>query len=537
MTTSSKGLLRTLWTEYCLGSTVYATRYLAKERLRLGERLWWFFWITSSIIVCSMSIITTYHMYNESPVFISFARHLLPNWAIPFPGVTICPLAKSRVEYFNITDAYYRWTNGSGLKDNEFELDVGESTENDQQNSCRYMNLRVLTHVCPYVPFWFVANGSRKENCAGILRKMSLSIEEMFDVCFWKGSIVPCNSIFSLTLTDTGVCYTFNAIAADQLFKKKNLQKEYNYSTAHLNSANWTMERGYRHKSDIHSYPFRPLGSGFESGLIVGLNARTKDVEYFCESMLSGFKVSIHSPDELPTFEYQFYRLSHLESLILTVIPELTFSSRRLRKYPPEIRQCYFSGERQLRYFKVYNRNNCLAECIGNLTIRECGCVKFSTPRSSDVRVCDASEVVCYTMAAYKVFTGLLQSKSDGEWGEVCDCLPACANLQYDVEISQMAFDSRAFSRAMIHNTMLHDGIDRSILFVVFKNKWSLPLKRHERMAFYDLLAKFGGLFGLMMGASFLSFAELLYFCIIRPWKIKLSEDRHVARRVYPWKP
>jgi hypothetical protein len=46
-------------------------------------------------------------------------------------------------------------------------------------------------------------------------------------------------------------------------------------------------------------------------------------------------------------------------------------------------RQCYFAGERQLKFFKIYTKSNCELECMTNLTLRYCNCSAFYMPRKS----------------------------------------------------------------------------------------------------------------------------------------------------------
>jgi hypothetical protein len=43
-------------------------------------------------------------------------------------------------------------------------------------------------------------------------------------------------------------------------------------------------------------------------------------------------------------------------------------------------RQCYFSRERELKFFKIYTKANCELECLANLTLRYCNCSLFYTP-------------------------------------------------------------------------------------------------------------------------------------------------------------
>ena len=62
------------------------------------------------------------------------------------------------------------------------------------------------------------------------------------------------------------------------------------------------------------------------------------------------------------------------------VQPRIMTTSDGLRSYNPQIRQCYFQGERYLRFFQVYTQRNCEVECLTNFTFTECGCVGLYMP-------------------------------------------------------------------------------------------------------------------------------------------------------------
>lgn len=80
-------------------------------------------------------------------------------------------------------------------------------------------------------------------------------------------------------------------------------------------------------------------------------------------------------------------------------------------------------------------------------------------------------------------------------------------------------------------------SITPSILIVSYRSKWTLPLVRRELLGWSDLLAKLGGLFGLMMGASVISLLEIFYYCLIRPWRNEDADDAQRFRHVLPWRP
>lgn len=57
---------------------------------------------------CFVSMVDLYDKWNESPVLISYDRRLLPVWAVPFPAVTVCPMARAQVQLFNSSDVFFR---------------------------------------------------------------------------------------------------------------------------------------------------------------------------------------------------------------------------------------------------------------------------------------------------------------------------------------------------------------------------------------------------------------------------------------------
>ncbi|KAI8424617.1 hypothetical protein MSG28_003050 [Choristoneura fumiferana] len=101
-------------------------------------------------------------------------------------------------------------------------------------------------------------------------------------------------------------------------------------------------------------------------------------------------------------------------------------TSSSLRSYPPEIRQCYFPEERQLRYFLTYTASNCRLECLSNYTFQHCGCVWFHMPQK---------------YAAEEGETNNNISR--------CQCLPSCVAIQYDAEILKTKFAANSYLKGI----------------------------------------------------------------------------------------
>lgn len=146
----------------------------------------------------------------------------------------------------------------------------------------------------------------------------------------------------------------------------------------------------------------------------------------------------------MPQVSKHYLRVPLLEEVIISVKPNMMTTSESLRTYHPWARQCYFSNERHLRFFKIYTQRNCELECLSNYTLSRCGCVKFSLPRTANTPICGSNRIDCYNEAEdellQKFFKDGLDKTRVPDDSE-CKCLPSCTSVAYDAEISQAKFD------------------------------------------------------------------------------------------------
>lgn len=145
------------------------------------------------------------------------------------------------------------------------------------------------------------------------------------------------------------------------------------------NVSHWSLETGYLNVTSENSYPIRVNSAQQNSALRLNLQLFDDDLEYLCR-VVPGFKIYLHTPGEMVKMNGISYRVASPENDVISIKPTLTITSERLRSYDPNQRQCFFDGERQLRFFKLYAHQNCELECLTNYTLHECGCVRFSMP-------------------------------------------------------------------------------------------------------------------------------------------------------------
>lgn len=189
--------------------------------------------------------------------------------------------------------------------------------------------------------------------------------------------------------------------------------------TSNPNVLHWSRDKGYPDELHETPYPIRVFNANPNGGLFTFLRLRERDMEYLCGGYVHGFKVILSTPGESFKRSRQHFRISTLEQATVLIKPKMVKTSKDLQTYPPEERQCYYSTERPLRYYKYYAGFNCENECLANFTLRECGCVKFSMPSKKY----DYSDPNLEEMLRFLFFRG---QEHKNLWSEKCKVLSRC---------------------------------------------------------------------------------------------------------------
>lgn len=157
------------------------------------------------------------------------------------------------------------------------------------------------------------------------------------------------------------------------------------------NVSHWNLENGYDEMANDEAYPIRVFNARHGAALVIFLRLYEQDLEYLCRGAIQGFKVILHTPGQILKTLRHTFRVPLSEEAEIWITPKLITTSDELRSYTPDERKCFFSTERQLRFFRMYTQYNCEAECLANFTQMQCECVKFSMPSTFFVCLFDHS--------------------------------------------------------------------------------------------------------------------------------------------------
>lgn len=192
-----------------------------------------------------------------------------------------------------------------------------------------------------------------------------------------------------------------------------------------------------------------------------------------------------------------------------------------MESYSPESRKCYFADEKRLKYFKHYTKRNCELECLVNITLAVCNCSRFNFPRESDVRICGLRDYTCVSRLAtfylnVETASATLNFTKTYQGRFKCNCWAACRSIQYGADKREAKLFDNQYKRVEINANGSTIDYEMTKLYITFKDSEFFAMKRSELYGLTDFIANCGGLLGLFMGVSLLSFVEILYFFTVR---------------------
>ncbi|XP_055592167.1 sodium channel protein Nach isoform X2 [Uranotaenia lowii] len=176
-------------------------------------------------------------------------------------------------------------------------------------------------------------------------------------------------------------------------------------------------------------------------------------------------------------------------------------------------RKCRFPEENILNVHDYYSYSACSVQCRKDKQLAICNCTSHLMPNMDPSLKCNITGLVCLN-THYEELTIVIPKWSTGKKGVVCDCLPSCT----EVDIS-VVHDWR--------ESIYHNPENRFSTIEIGLS--ALPTERYKRNVVrgrLDLVVSIGGTTGLFVGASLLSFVEILYYFTIRPYGTVLMRNR-----------
>jgi amiloride-sensitive sodium channel len=315
---------------------------------------------------------------------------------------------------------------------------------------------------------------------------------------------------FSEIRMQSGIGFAFNLIDSSKLLRHSEIDEELRYER------NITLlNRKNLFEISPHDYPLTVSKNDL---MIFELKIQKPEIPDKNSIKCKSHSILVGPSDELQTFksDYMSKELKYGMLVNVEVIPEIIQTDKELKKLKPHQRECYFDGEKKLKFFKIYSEKNCQIECSTNKTLLECGCVENMDPYDSrkGTKICahNILEDPCNFWMTPNYFE------------EECHCWPPCHSVSYHLKYS---------------TETLSDNDNMSIIRVQMNFDDMILFRRYQQFNFSDVVSYVGGLLGLFAGISMLSIVEFFYFFTLRLFtdvmRWILKRRRILAQTIQAW--
>lgn len=519
--------IRTHFKSYCNHTSIHGFQYFGQNRT-IVEKCWWILIFICIISGCGYAIYLIYNKWQRSPVIVSLTTIDTPIYQVPFPAVTICPTIRFDKKCMDFGSLFKNVTDGTLDRNN-----VSDWSEEEKQF------LHYMIPLCKRNDLLHVLIDEEKssDGVYDAIRKCSpFASGEAISVHFMDHPL-SFNDSFQPIFTEDGLCFSFNMLSTEDIFKNTTNFNQDSHTSGPQSF--WVAQYGYSVKADLDTFPRRALLSGAANSLEIKLQHRKDDIDYVCTGAQQGYKVSLHMPTRVPRPALEYHMAPFGKSTTITVNPHMMSTSEVVQDYDPHNRDCYFEGEKFLKFFKVYSKVNCEVECLANYTLKECGCVPFHMPREASKPICGIGMRYCviYTLEKYNLMklrsklkesnkkaqilrTSYLETnvvRNSTETNETekrtqrkkrqlvplleddddarCGCLRSCNDITYKGTASSTDYNWRESDIEEISEE--HSPYDYSLITIYLDTNVVSTTERNELYGPTDFLSNFGGLLGL----------------------------------------
>ncbi|XP_017100062.2 pickpocket protein 19 [Drosophila bipectinata] len=470
-------------------STIHGMLYVFEERHLWQKSLW--LAIVLGATIGGLSMYSVLRARLDEQVLVSLIETTQqPVYHIEFPAVAVCPW--SHVNWDRAESAIKRFLPRNPDEDlrESFRqlLHVLELTSFENFKSASVLSKRNLTEL-----------GSM--SMMKLINYLAYRCDELFvkDSCEFDETSYDCCKLFVPEQTEKGQCLVFNSLISEHSQKKQLTNK---------------------------FYPYRLSTAGEESGLKFTLNVSYAFVREGTHIPF-GMNLMIKQPRQWSN-KMMYHLYPHTENFV-AVHPRVVETSTNTLFMSPIKRRCYFDSEKNPLYRNTslpYNRENCLAVCLHHVVLNTCNCsAPVFLPPIGGTRECAVTDGQCLAansdIFSYSKTRDQDKYIKDSSRGHFCDCPDNCNSRQYQMTLNVRKLNYPKNSTDSLIRAQVYYG-QRVMTKIITKLKYTD----------LDLLANFGGIISLYMGASALSFVEVGVLLAKILWALLKSRYEKCMKRI-----
>ncbi|CAK9832291.1 Sodium channel protein Nach [Anthophora retusa] len=459
---------RDVFNNYLESTSVHGLQYFGKIDIKVGTagKILW----TCTILICficlSLMVVQFLQRYNQNPTNTYIKTFEAPIYKIPFPAVTVCPVAPiSMKKRLAILENAFLPKNVS----REFLL-----------NLLKYGHHIMNPYTEKNVEYFGKLETFLEANKWKIpdFLKILTPCEEMFESCWWSAERINCVKSMKTARSAYGLCCSFN----------------------------YYLEEGHPKPKLLSSASF-----GRWSGLKLVISNEMLTNEDNTNDFMritynNNIMILIHHSMDFPGFTSNTYIVRADDELEIAVKPTAILKPEGLyhRNKDNQLTPvCIADKANPLEYMPVYRHENCYTNCKAKMMYKFCGCLPFIFDPIAEfynIPHCKLDGLQCIQQKLGQITA----AKDIKNKNVTCSCGNPCFDVLYDGLPNTISMMKANFSKTRTEGTAIVRVYMYSQVYQILE---TLPA---ADMTY--LLASIGGIFSLFLGCSFLSLVEIVYF-------------------------
>ncbi|XP_061725789.1 uncharacterized protein LOC133531537 [Cydia pomonella] len=451
--------------EFCQQTSMHGFIHIAAPNRWWGERLLWAFATAAAIWGAVEISLGQWQRYNENPTVVALEKDFR-SWQFCMPGLTLC--AENKVDENKLPSVIKKYWN---VDPQDPKYARYEHFVRDVANSSMLHLTDLLQH--------------EGEDLEVDLYQLAVDVLPEYNIKpTW--SIANLQVPWFTVMTEVGACYATNSLAIpDDAIESFG-------------------------KPDVNQTSLFPLTCKYSS-----LNC------YITIEVPVPILFYVHSPYDILNVKAAPFegRPRQERSTEFSVIE--SGCGRGVRELNPRRRRCLYTDEPQARGRQVYSTNSCRRSCRNQEALRDCKCKPFYNhyedgvacslrgmrclaERSAREAQRTTSEAARVKAAKHAARSQPIVTKGDTEVAPPANAVDSCKCPLMCVDA---LFEMLSSVSKKLDGPFSINGVTRV--------KVQAPRTRYTReIVFYfqDLIVSFGGATGLFLGASFISFVEIVFF-------------------------
>ncbi|XP_044315018.1 pickpocket protein 19 isoform X2 [Drosophila rhopaloa] len=461
---------------YAAESSVHGIRYLADPKMKKFERLIWLLILVTTSIGAIVVYVDLNELYQTVRIQTTIKNTMLPIFRVPFPAIGVCQ--RNRVNWMLLENGAAEHFLGANVSAAQKDVFIKFFTAAGDPHLSRINEMSNFFSNASLVADLHLLDGL---DLREVYMYLQFRCQDLFFSCRWRGNPVNCCEVFEHQFTESGLCFVFNTEISPSSRK--------------------------RAKEDKY-YPLRTPQYGEGSGIDIFLRLNRSLIR----PGKRGINVMIKQPQQWSDVVRHVPHEAHTK---ISLVPRFTVTDERTRSVTPEVRRCIFGDEIDNPQYKnlpgfEYWVGNCRSRCHQEHVIDLCNCspsIFFPVTDKDNFTVCKASDFKC--LYDNRLTFSIERHPEENDFvnnpfkeSMICDCFTSCTQLIFERIYSTTSLD--------YNETNTETGSMRLEIF--YQSGWIIQYQTTMRFTFVELLASFGGIIGLFLGASLLSAIELAYY-------------------------